>query len=295
MCLQAPVRVSCQREVGGRRRTSPLLAPLCLSPILVCHTITPTMPTKGSACLSAWATHSKNWMSSRKTPHFWRRTAGRSRTPYTVTRRSPCWTAATFRSVDYFFRRIPEAVLARLPRSIKQLSDIEKNWPASIYSLVNQVPWVYSHNTSLRSTITLVSVNSLVLIRLQDSPKWTDVAWLCPAMWFPCCLNKKSSQYSNQPTYLHYRPRLQLWCVSENFCFLTQENLLPLYDLQYSFLWVTFCGKTEDELSGQLEYVRESAKRMGMHWAHRRACFLLGRLCAKKLKFSQVWASIKLY
>lgn len=68
-----------------------------------------------------------------------------------------------------------------------------------------------------------------------------------------------------------------------------QENFLPLYDLQYSFMWVTFCGKTEDELSGQLENIRESAKRMGLHWAHRRACFLLGRLCAKKLKFSQVW------
>lgn len=68
-----------------------------------------------------------------------------------------------------------------------------------------------------------------------------------------------------------------------------QENFLPLYDLHYSFMWVTFCGKTEDELSGQLENIRESAKRMGLHWAHRRACFLLGRLCAKKLKFSQVW------
>ncbi|KAM3613018.1 uncharacterized protein V6R79_018824 [Siganus canaliculatus] len=66
-----------------------------------------------------------------------------------------------------------------------------------------------------------------------------------------------------------------------------QESFLPLYDLQYSFLWVTFSGKTEDELSGHLESVRESAKRMGMHWAHRRACFLLGRLCARKLKFSQ--------
>ncbi|CAJ1058195.1 SH3 domain and tetratricopeptide repeat-containing protein 2 [Xyrichtys novacula] len=66
-----------------------------------------------------------------------------------------------------------------------------------------------------------------------------------------------------------------------------QEDFLPLYDLQYSFLWVTFSGKTEDELSGHLESVRECAKRMGMHWAHRRACFLLGRLCARKLKFSQ--------
>ncbi|XP_031158385.1 SH3 domain and tetratricopeptide repeat-containing protein 2 isoform X2 [Sander lucioperca] len=66
-----------------------------------------------------------------------------------------------------------------------------------------------------------------------------------------------------------------------------QEDLLPLYDLQYSFLWVNFSGKTEDELSGHLESVRECAKRMGLHWAHRRACFLLGRLCARKLKFSQ--------
>lgn len=75
-------------------------------------------------------------------------------------------------------------------------------------------------------------------------------------------------------------------------CFLFfQEDFLPLYDLQYSFLWVTFSGKTEEELSGHLESVREGAKRMGMHWAHRRSCFLLGRLCAKKLKFSQVCAS----
>uniref|UniRef100_A0A7N6BDN0 SH3 domain-containing protein n=1 Tax=Anabas testudineus TaxID=64144 RepID=A0A7N6BDN0_ANATE len=65
------------------------------------------------------------------------------------------------------------------------------------------------------------------------------------------------------------------------------EDYLPLYDLQYSFMWVTFTGKTEGELSGHLESIRETAKRMGMHWAHRRACFLLGRLCARKLKFSQ--------
>ncbi|XP_058506149.1 SH3 domain and tetratricopeptide repeat-containing protein 2 isoform X2 [Solea solea] len=66
-----------------------------------------------------------------------------------------------------------------------------------------------------------------------------------------------------------------------------QEDFLPLCDLQYSFLWLTFSGKTEDELSGHLESVRECAKRTGMHWAHRRACFLLGRLCARKLKLSQ--------
>ncbi|XP_034037041.1 SH3 domain and tetratricopeptide repeat-containing protein 2 isoform X2 [Thalassophryne amazonica] len=66
-----------------------------------------------------------------------------------------------------------------------------------------------------------------------------------------------------------------------------QEDFLPLYDLQHSFLWVTFSGRTEDELLTHLENVREFSKRMAMHWAHRRACFLLGRLCARKLKFSQ--------
>uniref|UniRef100_A0AAV2MLS3 SH3 domain-containing protein n=1 Tax=Knipowitschia caucasica TaxID=637954 RepID=A0AAV2MLS3_KNICA len=66
-----------------------------------------------------------------------------------------------------------------------------------------------------------------------------------------------------------------------------QDDFLPLYDMQYSFLWVTFGGKTEEELSVHLESVRECAKRMGMHWAHRRSCYLLGRLCAKKLKLSQ--------
>lgn len=67
-----------------------------------------------------------------------------------------------------------------------------------------------------------------------------------------------------------------------------QEHFLPLYDLQYSFLWLTFSGRTEEELLAHLEAIRESAKRLGMRWAHRRACFLLGRLCAKKLKLSQV-------
>ncbi|XP_024139630.1 SH3 domain and tetratricopeptide repeat-containing protein 2 isoform X2 [Oryzias melastigma] len=66
-----------------------------------------------------------------------------------------------------------------------------------------------------------------------------------------------------------------------------QEDFLPLYDLHYSFLWLTFGGKPEDELSAHLESVRECSKRLGMHWAHRRACFVLGRLCARKLKFSQ--------
>ena len=71
-----------------------------------------------------------------------------------------------------------------------------------------------------------------------------------------------------------------------------QEDFAPLYDLQHSFLEMTFSGRSEEELLGLLESVREAAKRSGRHWAHRRACFLLGRLCARRNKYSQVCAEV---
>ncbi|KAJ8406076.1 hypothetical protein AAFF_G00309640 [Aldrovandia affinis] len=66
-----------------------------------------------------------------------------------------------------------------------------------------------------------------------------------------------------------------------------QEPFQALYNLSYSFLDTTFSGLQEDELLQHLESVREGAKKNRMHWAHRRVCFLLGRLCAKKSKYSQ--------
>jgi len=87
------------------------------------------------------------------------------------------------------------------------------------------------------------------------------------------------------------RRLFHLAALPDSLPHLFQDDLLPLYDLQCSFLRVTFGGRTEDELSGHLEGVREGAKRTGLDWAHRRACFLLGRLCARKLKLSQVRAS----
>ncbi|CAL8271145.1 unnamed protein product [Boreogadus saida] len=66
-----------------------------------------------------------------------------------------------------------------------------------------------------------------------------------------------------------------------------QEGFAPLYDLQHSFLEVTFGGRSEEDLLSHLESVREAAKRTARHWAHRRACFLLGRLCARRNKYSQ--------
>ncbi|XP_071614986.1 SH3 domain and tetratricopeptide repeat-containing protein 2 isoform X2 [Heliangelus exortis] len=74
--------------------------------------------------------------------------------------------------------------------------------------------------------------------------------------------------------------------------FLNQDTYVPsfqsLYDLSFSFLNSTFYGfSDEDELVLYLETSRNWAKRTHSVWAHVRLCFLLGKLCIKKLKFSQ--------
>ncbi|XP_058253475.1 SH3 domain and tetratricopeptide repeat-containing protein 2 isoform X2 [Hemibagrus wyckioides] len=66
-----------------------------------------------------------------------------------------------------------------------------------------------------------------------------------------------------------------------------QDSFYAFYDLSYSFLDTVFGGLQVDEVLLHLESLREGAKKGRMVWAHRRACFLLGRLCAKKLKYSQ--------
>ncbi|NWQ80273.1 S3TC2 protein, partial [Columbina picui] len=74
--------------------------------------------------------------------------------------------------------------------------------------------------------------------------------------------------------------------------FLNQDSYVPsfqsLYDLSFSFLNSTFYGfSDEDELVLYLETSRNWAKRTHSVWAHVRLCFLLGKLCIKKLKLSQ--------
>ncbi|XP_051505885.1 SH3 domain and tetratricopeptide repeat-containing protein 2 isoform X2 [Myxocyprinus asiaticus] len=66
-----------------------------------------------------------------------------------------------------------------------------------------------------------------------------------------------------------------------------QDSFQTFYDLSYSFLDTVFGGLPEDDALQHLENLREGAKKGRMLWAHRRACFLLGRLSAKKLKYSQ--------
>ncbi|XP_026881525.2 SH3 domain and tetratricopeptide repeat-containing protein 2 isoform X2 [Electrophorus electricus] len=66
-----------------------------------------------------------------------------------------------------------------------------------------------------------------------------------------------------------------------------EDSFRALYDLSYSFLDTVFEGLPEDEVLLHLESLREGAKKGSLLWAHRRACFLLGRLSAKKLKYSQ--------
>lgn len=74
--------------------------------------------------------------------------------------------------------------------------------------------------------------------------------------------------------------------------FLNQDGYVThfqsFYDLSFSFLSSTFYGfSSEEELVLYLETSRNWAKRGQLAWAHIRICFLLGRLCVKRAKFSQ--------
>lgn len=74
--------------------------------------------------------------------------------------------------------------------------------------------------------------------------------------------------------------------------FLNQKEYIPhfrhFYDLNFSFLGSILYGITEEkEVLQYLEMAREMAKMNDKHWAYCRICFLLGRLCAKRLRFSQ--------
>ncbi|MEE6462562.1 hypothetical protein FKM82_001638 [Ascaphus truei] len=74
--------------------------------------------------------------------------------------------------------------------------------------------------------------------------------------------------------------------------FLNSDKYLPgfknLYDISYSFLHTSFNGyRKEEELVRYLSMAREAAKKANMTWALTRICFLLGRLCTKRHKFSQ--------
>ncbi|XP_072593713.1 SH3 domain and tetratricopeptide repeat-containing protein 1 isoform X2 [Vulpes vulpes] len=61
-----------------------------------------------------------------------------------------------------------------------------------------------------------------------------------------------------------------------------------LYDLSLPGLSTLFCGFTdEEELAGHLAQARGAAKKAGFPMALARLCFLLGRLCVRRLKLSQ--------
>ncbi|GCC24734.1 hypothetical protein chiPu_0003136 [Chiloscyllium punctatum] len=66
------------------------------------------------------------------------------------------------------------------------------------------------------------------------------------------------------------------------------KHFKHLYDSSFSFLksiFHNFCE--EEEVVRYLEVAREAARKRQMQWAQTRICFLLGRMCAKKFKYSQ--------
>ncbi|XP_073430650.1 SH3 domain and tetratricopeptide repeat-containing protein 1 isoform X2 [Dendrobates tinctorius] len=77
---------------------------------------------------------------------------------------------------------------------------------------------------------------------------------------------------------------LLLFLNSEQY----QPSFQKLYDVSCTFLQTSFHGYNEDEeLVRYLSIARGAAKKSCMKWAQARICFLLGRLCTKKNKFSQ--------
>ncbi|CAJ0964536.1 unnamed protein product [Ranitomeya imitator] len=77
---------------------------------------------------------------------------------------------------------------------------------------------------------------------------------------------------------------LLLFLNSEQY----QPSFQKLYDVAYTFLQASFHGYSEEEeLVRYLSIARGAAKKSCMKWAQARICFLLGRLCTKKNKFSQ--------
>lgn len=77
------------------------------------------------------------------------------------------------------------------------------------------------------------------------------------------------------------------------FSFLEGQDYRPefgvLYGLSSALLSSsTFCGHSEeDELISFLGVARETARKKRLFWSQTRLCFLLGKLCAGRLKFSQ--------
>uniref|UniRef100_A0A8C7ZXE2 SH3 domain and tetratricopeptide repeats 1 n=1 Tax=Oryzias sinensis TaxID=183150 RepID=A0A8C7ZXE2_9TELE len=86
-------------------------------------------------------------------------------------------------------------------------------------------------------------------------------------------------------------------CNTENFtpffCFLDgqdyKEEFGFLYSLSSDSLSSTFFEghSDDDELISFLGVARETARKRRLYWMQTRLCFLLGKLCAGKLKFSQ--------
>ncbi|KAM9836543.1 SH3 domain and tetratricopeptide repeat-containing protein 1 [Aulostomus maculatus] len=67
-----------------------------------------------------------------------------------------------------------------------------------------------------------------------------------------------------------------------------REEYGILYRLTPDLISSTFCGQAdEDELSAFLSAARETARKRRLFWSQARLCFLLGKLCAGRSKFSQ--------
>ncbi|XP_069059488.1 SH3 domain and tetratricopeptide repeat-containing protein 1 isoform X1 [Pleurodeles waltl] len=118
-------------------------------------------------------------------------------------------------------------------------------------------------------------------IQVEDNPKWSvdKVGSSGKETEMTCfCINQ---EFNSGPDSLQ---SLLLFLNYKAY----QPCFKDLYDISCSFLKNIFHGYSEEEdVVRYLSTVREAAKKASMNWALIRVCFLLGRICRKKHKFSQ--------
>ncbi|XP_063780158.1 SH3 domain and tetratricopeptide repeat-containing protein 1 isoform X2 [Pseudophryne corroboree] len=152
------------------------------------------------------------------------------------------------------------------------------------------------HNREISSTTSTTNTNNLKdklekFLLMPSSP--------CPQDFSDVQANRTDSyqvhdicEEYEDPSFCIYEKEEKHESLQSLLLYLNSETFLPsftkLYDVSYSFLKATFHGyDDEEELVRYLSLAREAAKKSSMTWSQARICFLLGRLCTKKHKFSQ--------
>ncbi|KAI5609536.1 SH3 domain and tetratricopeptide repeat-containing protein 1 isoform X1 [Silurus asotus] len=111
-------------------------------------------------------------------------------------------------------------------------------------------------------------------VKLQTDESIGSTVSSCKIPHFTICSEQDPDEYHSLLSFLGSRDH--------------QPEFKLLYTTYTKFLLLHFQGHSdEEELVEYLGVARETARKKRMPWAQSRICFLLGQLCAERLKFSQ--------